>query len=132
MPAVSIAFGVVLAALGVFFYFPEKHSATALIPAYFGLALIVLGLLAYKEGLRKHVMHLAAMVGLIGFVVPLARIASKLSAFFGDETLDHKSASAIRAQALMAVISLAFTLLCVNSFIEARRARRAAGGETPS
>jgi hypothetical protein len=130
MPAVSIAFGAVLVALGVLFYFPEKSAATALIPAYFGLALIVLGLLAYKDSLRKHVMHLAAMVGLIGFVVPLARIASALGAFFGGEVLEHTSA--IRAQAIMAVISLAFTLLCVNSFIEARRARRAAGAETPS
>jgi hypothetical protein len=130
MPAVSIGFGFVLAALGVLFYLPEKPSPTALIPAYFGLALIVLGLLAYKEGLRKHVMHLAAMVGLIGFAVPLWRIGPKLGTFFAGEETEH--ANAIRAQALMVVISLAFTLLCVNSFIEVRRARRAASAENPS
>lgn len=126
MPAVSIAIGVVLAALGVFFYFPDKVSGTALIPAYFGLGLIVLGLLGYKEGLRKHVMHLAAMVGLIGFVVPLARIASALPGFFAAEVPSDK-VSPIRAQVLMAVTCLVFTLLCVNSFIEARRARAARG-----
>ena len=126
MPAVSIAFGA-SSALGVLFYFPEKTHGTALIPAYFGVALIVLGVLAYKEGLRKHVMHLAAMVGLIGAAVPASRIASQLTNFFTDPTF--AAASAIRAQALMAVIALAFTLLCVNSFIEARRARRAGNPE---
>lgn len=127
MPAVSIAFGVVLAALGVLSYFPEKLSGTALIPSYFGIALIVLGLLAYKDGLRKHVMHVAAMLGLIGAVVPAARIVGKLGEFFSDPTF--AAAPAVRAQALMAVIALAFTLLCVNSFIEARRARRAGNPE---
>jgi uncharacterized membrane protein HdeD (DUF308 family) len=125
MPAVSIAFGVILTALGVCFYFPDKIAATAFIPSYFGVVLIVLGLLAYKDGLRKHVMHFAAMVGLIGCLVPAVRIVPALPAFFGGESLPN--ANAIRAQALMAVISLAFVLLCVNSFIEARRARKASG-----
>lgn len=125
MPAVSIAFGVILTALGVCFYFPDKLSMTAFIPAYFGVALTALGLLGYKDSLRKHVMHFAAMIGLIGTAVPVVRIAPALPAFFGGESLPN--ANAIRAQALMAVISLAFLLLCVNSFIEARRARRASG-----
>lgn len=125
MPAVSIAFGVILTALGILFYFPDQGAMTALIPSYFGAALLVLGLLAYKDGLRKHVMHFAAMVGLVGFLVPIVRIAPALPAFFGGETLPN--ANAIRAQALMAVISLTFLLLCVNSFIEARRARKASG-----
>jgi hypothetical protein len=125
MPAVSIAFGIILTALGVLFYFPEKAAATAFIPAYFGIALIVLGLLACKGSLRKHVMHLAAMIGLIGFVVPLIRVWGSLPAYFGGGKLERERA--VLAQSLMAVICLMFVILCVNSFIEARRARKAGG-----
>jgi hypothetical protein len=43
-------------------------SWTALIPAFFGLPLVILGVLALQEGWRKHAMHAAVVVGLIGFL----------------------------------------------------------------
>src|SRR5262245_38367610 len=49
----------------------EQHlSLTPRIPAGFGGVLVLLGVLARQEKLRMHVMHAAAAVGLIGFVLP--------------------------------------------------------------
>jgi hypothetical protein len=127
MPVVSVGFGVILAALGVFYYFPEQKSITALIPSFFGAAFVLLGLLGFQDGLRKHVMHLAAMAGLIGFLFPAVRAFPSLPKFFGGE-LEHPAA--VVEQSLMAVICLVFTALCVNSFIEARRARARQTPET--
>ena len=45
-----------------------KYKKTALIPAAFGLALLLCGALALKESRKKHAMHAAAMVGLLGWV----------------------------------------------------------------
>jgi hypothetical protein len=98
-----------------------KVSPTALIPAFFGAALIVCGALAFKDNLRKHVMHLAAMVGLVGAIggfMPLIRQVSKTGEF------DPTKPSAIAGE-LMILICVVFVGLCVNSFIQARKARKA-------
>ena len=78
--------------------------------------IVILGLLARKDSLRKHAMHFAAMLGLIGFGVSIWRVI--VSA--GKEDVKPL---ALGSQAAMAVICAAFVGLCVNSFIQARRAR---------
>jgi methyl coenzyme M reductase subunit C len=91
-----------------------KASVTALIPAFFGIILALLGVLANsKPNLRKHVMHVAVLVGLAGFIVPLVRILSKLSTI--------SLSPAVLSQISMALICLIFVALCVKSFIDARR-----------
>lgn len=100
-----------------------KVSPTALIPAFFGAALIVCGLLAFVDSLRKHVMHLAAVIGVVGIVggfMPLFRQYSKTGEF------DPFKKSAVAGE-LMILVCVVFVGLCVNSFIQARRARTAAG-----
>ena len=66
----TIVCGLMLVVIGGFGYAnatPDaetgKVSPTALIPAFVGGVLALLGLLAYSDKLRKHVMHLAAAVG---------------------------------------------------------------------
>ncbi len=71
MPGITIGFGAVLCAIGLWGFFgsdPDKQSVTALIPAFFGAALIVCGLLAFAKKWRKHAMHAAAGIGLLGFL----------------------------------------------------------------
>ena len=116
MPNVTIAFGVMLILLGVGMYLGTgTESATALIPAVPGAILLLLGIVARaKESLRKHVMHAAAAIGLLGFLGPFGRLLS--TGFAGKPT-------AVASQAIMAGLCLAFVVLCVNSFIQARRAR---------
>jgi hypothetical protein len=113
MALVTIVIGVLLTLLGVGTY---TNSLTALIPAVFGVVLIVLGALSFKATRRKHTMHAAVMVGLIGFVMP----AWRLIGHFKDE-----SGAAAGAQLAMALICALFVGLCVNSFIHARRNRKA-------
>jgi uncharacterized membrane protein HdeD (DUF308 family) len=110
----------------------QPPPGTALIPAYFGAALIVCGALAFKDNLRKHAMHLAAVVGLLGALggfAPLIRQISKTGEF------DPTKKSAVVGE-LMILICVVFVGMCVNSFIQAKKARKAkeaaAGGANPS
>lgn len=122
MAPVTIGFGLGLILLGVGFYAgTDSKSVTALIPACFGVVFIVLGLLARKDKLRKHVMHAAAALGLIGFLIPAYRVLSPLANLATGGSVDHPPA--VIEQSLMALICLLFVGLCVRSFIAARRAR---------
>src|SRR5262245_47001579 len=80
MPNLAILFGVLLTILGgALFGLSPSHSPTALIPAGFGLALVACGLVARNEKARMHAMHLAALLGMIGTVVPIWRLVKKFT-----------------------------------------------------
>lgn len=117
MGPITIITGILLIALGVGVYIPTE-AKTALIPAYFGLALLLLGLLAGVEKIRMHVMHVAVLVGLIGFIVPAYMVTKTLLSGTVERPL------AVTEQGIMAVISLIYVILCIKSFIDARRARK--------
>lgn len=128
MPNITIGFGVVLCAIGLFGYFrstSDQPSVTALIPCFFGAVLILCGLLAYAEKWRKHAMHAAATVALIGFLAAAGRGIPKLGAAISDDPTLHR---APRLVLLMALVCLIFVGICIGSFISARRRRKAAGG----
>jgi hypothetical protein len=91
-------------------------SLTALIPAAFGAVLALLGVFAgTREDLRRHLMHAAVVVALIGFIVTAGRLLSKL----GEISLS----AAVLSQLSMALICLVFVILSIKSFIDARRGR---------
>lgn len=98
-----------------------KDMKTALIPAVFGgLLILCAAVVIAKPALRKHVMHVAAMIGVLGLIggfVPILRS--------GDFDL---AKPAIRNGILMSVVCAIFIYLCVQSFIEARRSRDASAG----
>ena len=122
VPRIAILFGLLLIALGVggFVGTGRVHN-TALIPAGFGLALLLLGIVAFKEGLRMHAMHLAAVIGLIGGAGGAIML---LLPFLKGEPIQHPVAYACKAA--LTVLCLAFVGLCVNSFVQARRRRSTA------
>src|SRR5947209_18839802 len=65
----TIAVGAFLIVLGLIGYLGTGMvSWTALIPAFFGLPLTILGVLALQEDWRKHAMHVAVIIGLVGFL----------------------------------------------------------------
>jgi hypothetical protein len=122
MPSTAIACGILLILIGVIGYvygwMNGSPSPTALIPAAFGLLLAILGAAARaKESLRMHIMHVAVLIGLIGFLIPAWRVLSNL----GNITLS----AAVISQIAMSLVCLIFVLLCVKSFIDARRNRTA-------
>ena len=105
-----------------------KVSPTALIPAFCRRrARNLCGLLAFNDKFRKHAMHLAAMVGLVGALggfMPLIRQYSKTGTF------DPTKPSAIAGD-LMILLCAVFVGMCVNSFIQARKARKAKEASGP-
>jgi preprotein translocase subunit Sss1 len=116
MASTTIVFGILLTLLGLVGYAMTRTSMTALIPSLFGLLLLILGLLARSESIRKHAMHAAAAVALIGGVgalIPLLRTPSGV-----------RPAMAVFSQVAMVVLTAVFVALCVRSFIAARRARK--------
>ncbi len=116
MAQTSIGFGIAMIVLGLGGYFGSGMvSMTALIPAVFGVVLVILGFVAKNESLRKHAMHGAALVGLLGISSAMRPI--KALAAGADFSFP------ILMQLLMAGLSAVFLILCVQSFIAARRAR---------
>lgn len=124
MANLTIRFGALLVLLGVlFFFFTNPHAPTSLIPAIFGLLLIVFGSLARTEDAKKRMlwMHIAVTVGLLGFLFPFIRAI--VPAIHMAQGIAVARPKAVIEEMLMALICLIFTALCVKSFIAARRSR---------
>jgi hypothetical protein len=120
MPSAAITSGILLILIGIIGYvygmMGERASLTALIPAAFGALLLILGLLSRSmENLRKHLMHAAVLIALLGFLIPTYRILSR----FGEFAVNMPNL----LQIAMALICLVFVILSVKSFIDARRNR---------
>ncbi len=124
MAKVTLVFAVLLIILGLvgFFGTGSVHS-TALIPTWFGIALGVFGFLAISpsESRRKLFMHINVTIGLIGFMAATWHaISSYVHA--RSEGIDPDKI-ALAAQGAMAGLLLVYVLMCVKSFIDARRNR---------
>ena len=120
MSSTTLAFAFAYLLLGIAgFVLTGSTHKTALIPCIFGLLFLVFGLLARKDNLRKHVMHAAVLIALLAFL-GTARSLSHLPELFNGTA---EKPAAIITQAVNAALSLAFILLAVRSFIQARRAR---------
>lgn len=120
MPPVSIVFGIILIPVGVFCYSnAEPKSITALIPTFLGVLFVVLGLIGLRDSLRKHAMHAAAAVGLLGFLGSGYRLVKHAMKTSGD--VDPYAA-------VTAGLCLVFVILCVRSFVMARRRRKQEAG----
>ena len=118
MANTTISIAAVLIVIGVVGYVAtDRQSATALIPAFLGLVLLVLGWLARNAASRKHAMHAVAVLALLGLVGTIGGLIRLLG---GTTT------PAAISQGLTAIVSGALLALCVRSFLDARR-RRAQG-----
>ncbi len=124
MANTTIGFGVALIVVGLFGYFgTETRPPTALIPAAFGFLLIAFGIMARNEKLRKHAMHGAAVVGLLGFIGTVPGFWQGIMMLTG-QTVERPEATI--AKSVMALLCLAFVVMTVKSFIAARKARASA------
>jgi len=115
----TIGIGVALILLGLIGYFATgARSLTALIPAFFGAALAALGRLSREGKRRKLVMHIAVIVGLLGFAGSVPGVWKLIRMLGGAEIA--RPAAAV-SQSIMAALTGVFVALCVKSFIDARR-----------
>ena len=121
MPSITVALGVALIVLGLAGYFlTGAASPTALIPAAFGVVIAILGLIARDPGKRKHAMHAAVVIALLGLLGSLRGLL-QIGALF-DGTAARPAA--VVAQSIMAMLTLGYVVLAVRSFVAARRANR--------
>ncbi len=122
MAKLTLVFAALMVVLGVA-GFVDTGSAhpTALIPAWFGLALGLFGFLAISpdEKRRKLFMHINVTIGLLGF---LGGAGKALQGYLHASAIGAKpDCAALTTQLIMAALMLIYVLLCVQSFIAARR-----------
>ena len=118
MRAITFAYALALIALGLVAYIGTGSAhVTALIPAFFGAVFLICAVLASNPKLKKHVMHVAVLLALIG-VFGTAKGLLNLPALLSGAELERPAA--VAAQAVMAVLSILFIVLAVKSFINAR------------
>lgn len=115
MARLTILIGFLLILLGVGFYVGlGASSVTALIPAFAGAPILILGCVALKDSVRKHAMHGVAMLSLLSLLLPLGRLGMQLAK--GAEVKPTVLISLL----LMAGLSGYLLVACVRSFIQAR------------
>lgn len=120
MASLTILLGIALIILGLGGYFGTgRESLTALIPVLFGLPLLILGLLALREAARKIAMHVAVVIGVLGFAGTVGGLLKLPVLLSSPEDLERPAA--VGVQSAMAVLCLLFVLACIGSFIAARR-----------
>ncbi|MCC7205494.1 MAG: hypothetical protein IT441_10470 [Phycisphaeraceae bacterium] len=124
MPQTVVGFGGFLILASLVFFATFHAAPTALIPAYFGLAIALAGVAAIiKPAARKHAMHAVAVLALVGLVMPGFMVVRTLIAAAGGAEIARPAALVL--QATMAVACGLLLALCVRSFIAARRPRPA-------
>jgi len=121
---VTLVFAVLLIVLGLVGYFGTgaQHS-TALIPAWFGIAMGFGGLLAISpsESRRKLFMHINVTIGLLGFI---GGAVEAIRGYVSATNAGHQpDMIALASKLTMTGLLLIYVILCVRSFIAARRAR---------
>jgi hypothetical protein len=117
MPKITLVFAALLIALGLG-AFAVSSSRTALLPAYLGIALGALaGLSLAFDAARKHLMHVAAVVALLGALAPAAALLIRVA---------QMSPLALGVNLGMLALSATLLVLMVRSFIGSRRAGSAA------
>lgn len=118
MVRIVIVFGGLLVLLGLFAYFvladPDQRSVTALIPAMAGIPILVCGVVALVPNARKHAMHVAMLLALLGAIAPWGRLVKSFQDGF---EFNEKTGVQLGMSALCAIL----LVLGVRSFIAARR-----------
>jgi hypothetical protein len=118
----TLVLAVLLVALGLVGYIGTGSlHPTALIPAWIGLALGIFGFLAISpnEGRRKLFMHINVTIALLGFIgSTVEAIRGYVHAASAGVAPDQ---IALTSKVTLAGLLLIYVILCVRSFIAARR-----------
>jgi hypothetical protein len=123
MARLTVTFGIVLILLGVFTFIGTGiHYPTSLIPCGVGILLCIFGFLARTGDLKRRMlnMHIAVAIGLLGFLGTVNGVYDYIQMSRGRQ---FAYPIAVEEKAAMAVLLLVYVILCVRSFISARRAR---------
>jgi hypothetical protein len=118
MPSTTRLVGIVLMVIGIASYWlTGRTSVTALIPAFFGIVFVGLAYLARNEAARRHAMHAAVAIALLGVLGTLGRAVPAVLA-------GQLTRPAVMAQIVTGLVLAYYVFLGVQSFRAARRARQ--------
>jgi hypothetical protein len=123
MAKITVLFGVILIILGgASFVLTGSKFPTSLIPVAFGILLVIFGFMAETPVAKRRMlfMHIAVTVGLLGFLGTAQSLYQVVQLFKGKL---FPYPAAVEEKAAMALLLLIYVLLCVRSFIVARRSR---------
>lgn len=125
MPKLTLWYALILIVMGLVGYFGMgRESITALIPAFFGAAVLGMALLARKDSMRRHAMHVAVVLAVLAVAGTVMAIPKLITLIGGSEIARPK---AVVVQAVMALLSLGYVVAAVRSFIAARRSPAVVG-----
>lgn len=123
MAKITVLFGIILIILGgASFVLTGSKFPTSLIPVAFGILLVIFGFMAETPVAKRRMlfMHIAVTVGLLGFLGTAQSLFQAVQLFKGKL---FPYPAAVEEKAAMALLMLIYVLLCVRSFIAARRSR---------
>jgi hypothetical protein len=123
MAKITVLVGILLILLGVVSYILTGHKfPTSLIPVAFGILLVTFGRMAETPVQRRRMlfMHIAVTVGLLGFLATASSLVQVVELFKGKL---FPYPAAIEEKAAMSALLLIYVVLCVRSFVVARRSR---------
>jgi hypothetical protein len=124
MARVTVLFGVLLIVLGgASFVLTGSKFPTSLIPVAFGILLVTFGSMAETPVPKRRMlfMHIAVTVGLLGFLATAPALFQLVPLIKATKLFPYPAA--IEEKAAMSALMLIYVLLCVRSFITARRTR---------
>jgi len=121
MVFLTLSIGSLLTATGVIAWFATSMSSvTSLIPAFVGVLLLIIGLVARRgENVRQHAMHVAMVVALLGALGSLMNVAKIGSLIDGSA----ERPAAIVVSLIMFVALVVYLATGIRSFVQARKAR---------
>jgi len=126
MPLITLLYGLLLVVWGALFSV-ESQSITSWIPSMMGAPILVAGVLAKFVPAKKKIwMHIAVFFGLLCFLGGFRFFAAMDSegGLFGKP-------KAAASQLMLLVTGGIYTVLCVRSFIAARKTRDAENPAAP-
>lgn len=113
--------GAALVLLGLAAYLlTGADSVTALIPAFLGVPIVLLGVLAGRESLHRHAIHGALVFALLGLIGTLSNVVELPALLTGG---DVERPVAVVTSTLTAALCLVLLVLGIRSFTAARRSR---------
>lgn len=125
MPLKTLIIAALMIAVGIYGYTSQdpnagKVSMTAAMPAFLGAIFAVLAVVGFSPSRRKHAMHGVAVLALLGAVGSLYPVVKTLVK--GDDLVINspKTLTSLGSS----ILCLILLVLCVQSFIAARKARK--------